>query len=249
MSEPLRHGDQDMRMPNTEGVLFDYGRTLVTFTPYPKNELLAVIREYRPRIEAAMGLPAPEAESILRDVLQPLEAYVSSESEDEVDYVDVYRDTWHGAGLKLPDDLLHEILDSEQKVWDRAVRVDPDTPIVLKALRKRGLRLGICSNAPFPPAMMRRQMKSNGIAPMVDAIVFSSEVGKRKPSPELYRAALDAIGTSAERTLFVGDRVREDYEGPRAAGMRAVIVTAHAEDPPADGIPRINMLAELLPLV
>jgi putative hydrolase of the HAD superfamily len=238
-----------MRMRGTDGVLFDYGRTLVTFTPYPKDELLAVVREHRPRIEAALGLPAPEAESILRDVLQPLEAYVSSESEDEVDYVDVYRDTWHGAGLKLPDDLLHEILDSEQKVWDRAVKVDPDVPIVLQALRERGLRLGICSNAPFPPAMMRRQMESNGIAPMVDAIVFSSEVGKRKPSPELYRAALKAIGTSAERTVFVGDRVREDYEGPRAAGMRAVIVTAHAEDPPPDGIPHINRLAELLPLV
>jgi putative hydrolase of the HAD superfamily len=238
-----------MRMPDTEGVLFDYGRTLVTFTPYPKDELLAVIREYLPRIESAMGLQAPEAESILRDVLQPLEAYVSSESEDEVDYVDVYRDTWHGAGLKLPDDLLHQILDSEQQVWDRSVRVDPDTPIVLTALRERGLRLGICSNAPFPPAMMRRQMESNGISPMVDAIVFSSEVGKRKPAPELYRAALDAIGTPAERTVFVGDRVREDYEGPRAAGMRAIVVTAHAEDPPADGIPRINRLAELLPLV
>jgi HAD superfamily hydrolase (TIGR01549 family) len=245
MRKPLRHGDQDMRMRDTDGVLFDYGRTLVTFTPYPKDELLAVIREYRPRIEAAMGVPAPAAESILREVLQPLEAYVSSESEDEVDYVDVYRDTWHGAGLNLPDDLLHEILDSEQKVWDCAVRVDPDTPIVLAALRERGLRLGICSNAPFPPAMMRRQMESNGITPMVDAIVFSSEVGKRKPSPELYRAALDALGTSPERTLFVGDRVREDYEGPRAAGMRAVIVAAHAEDPPPDGIPAIKKLGEL----
>jgi putative hydrolase of the HAD superfamily len=238
-----------MRMREIDGVLFDYGRTLVTFTPYPKKELLAVIRKYRPRIEATLGVPAPEAESILRDVLQPLEAYVSSESEDEVDYVDVYRDTWHGAGMKLPDDLLHEILDSEQKVWDRAVRVDPDTPIVLTALRERGRRCGICSNAPFPPAMMRRQMQSNGIDRMVDAIIFSSELGKRKPAPELYRAALDAIGTSAERTLFVGDRVREDYEGPRAIGMRAVIVTAHAEDRPPDGIPCVNTLAELLSLL
>ena len=236
-------------MRDIEGVLFDYGRTLVTFTAYPKDELLAVVREYRPRIEAAIDVPAPEAESILRDILQPLEAYVESESEDEIDYVDVYRDAWHAGGLKLPDDLLHEILDSEQKVWDRSVRVDPQAPIVLTALKERGLRRGICSNAPFPPAMMRRQMDSNGIALMVDAIVFSSEVGKRKPSPELYRAALDAIGTTAGRTLFVGDRVREDYEGPRAVGMRAVIVAAHAEHPPSDGIPCINSLAELTALL
>ena len=232
-------------MDSIDGVLFDYGRTLVTFTPYPKDKLLAVIRRYRPRIEAAIGVPAPEAETILRDVLHPLEAYVSSESEDEVDYNDVYRDTWHSAGMKLPDDLLHEILDSEQQVWDRSVRVDPDTHQVLDWLRAQGIRRGICSNAPFPPELMRRQMSSKGIAQMVDAIVLSSEVGKRKPSPELYRAALDAIGTKAEHTVFVGDRLREDYEGPRSVGMRAIIVLAHAEEPPPNGIPSINTLADL----
>lgn len=232
-------------MDSIDGVLFDYGRTLVTFTPYPKDKLLAVIRRYRPRIEAAIGVPAPEAETILRDVLHPLEAYVSSESEDEVDYNDVYRDTWHSAGMKLPDDLLHEILDSEQQVWDRSVRVDPDTHQVLDWLRAQGIRRGICSNAPFPPELMRRQMSSKGIAQMVDGIVLSSEVGKRKPSPELYRAALDAIGTQAEQTVFVGDRVREDYEGPRSVGMRAIIVLAHAEEPPPNGIPSINTLADL----
>lgn len=232
-------------MAETEGVLFDYGRTLVTFTPYPQRKLLGVLRRYRPRIEAALGVPAPEAETILRDVLQPLEAYVSSESEDEVDYTDVYRDTWHGAGLKLPDDLLRDILDSEQQVWDRSVRVDPDAAMVLAWLRAQGIKRGICSNAPFPPEMMRRQMESNGIATKVDAIVFSSEVGKRKPSPELYRAALAAIGTRAEQTVFVGDRVREDYEGPRSVGMRAIIVLAHAEEPPPNGIPSINTLADL----
>ena len=232
-------------MAEIDGVLFDYGRTLVTFTPYPKGKLLAVLRQYRPRIESALGMPAPQAETILRDVLQPLEAYVTSESENEVDYVDVYRDSWRGAGLQLPDELLHEILDSEQLVWDRSVRVDPDTRQILDWLRAQGIRLGICSNAPFPPEMMRRQMTSKGIAERVDAIVLSSEVGKRKPSIEMYRAALEAIGTDAERTLFVGDRLREDYEGPKAAGMRAMIVLAHAEASPPDGVPTINTLADL----
>ncbi|HEV8597505.1 MAG TPA: HAD hydrolase-like protein, partial [Candidatus Dormibacteraeota bacterium] len=59
------------------------------------------------------------------------------------------------------------------------------------------------------------------------------------------QAAIEAIGTEPERTLFVGDRVREDYEGPVAVGMRAVIVTAHAEDEPRDGVPTIASLAAL----
>ena len=97
--------------------------------------------------------------------------------------------------------------------------------------------------------MMRRQVASNGITELVDAIVFSSEVGRRKPAPEVYQAAIDAIGTTPQQTVFVGDRVREDYEGPRAMGMRAVVVTAHAEDEPRDGVPTIASLAELMSLL
>lgn len=231
-------------MPGTEGVLFDYGRTLVTFA-YPTEDLLSVLREFRPRIEEALGVPAPEAEKILDDVLLPLEEYIGSMSEDEVDYMDVYRDGWHRAGLRLPDALLHDILDAEQQCWDRAVEVDGEAAGVLSWLGERGIKRGVCSNAPFPPEMMRRQVRSNGITELVDAIVFSSEVGRRKPAPEVYAAAIDAIGTETGRTLFVGDRVREDYEGPLAVGMRAVIVTAHAEDEPRDGVPTISSLAEL----
>jgi putative hydrolase of the HAD superfamily len=123
--------------------------------------------------------------------------------------------------------------------------VDRDALQALSWLGDHGIKRGICSNAPFPPEMMRRQVRSNGIADLVDAIVFSSEVGRRKPAREVYLAGLEAIGTKPECTLFVGDRVREDYEGPRALGMRAVIVTAHASELPPDGVPTIKSLAEL----
>src|SRR5712692_6549032 len=116
---------QDMRMSGIDGILFDYGRTLVTFA-YPTDEVLLVIAGFRPRIEGAIGMPAPEARSILEDVLLPLEQYIESPSEDEVDYMNVYREMWQRAGMRLPDDLLYEILDAEQRTWDRSVRVDPD---------------------------------------------------------------------------------------------------------------------------
>ncbi|MEO8743957.1 MAG: HAD family hydrolase [Candidatus Dormiibacterota bacterium] len=231
-------------MPGTRGVLFDYGRTLVTFD-YPTEDLLEVMRSFRPRIESALGTPAPEAQFILSEVLMPLEKYVRSMSEDEVDYMDVFRATWARAGIDLLDGLLYEILDAEQQCWDRAVRLDPDALQVLSWLGEHGIRRGVCSNAPFPPEMMRRQVETNGIGEVVDAVVFSSEVGRRKPALEVYRAALDAIDVEAPHVLFVGDRVREDYEGPLAAGMRAVIYTAHAESAPPDGIPTISSLSQL----
>ncbi len=235
-------------MSDTHGVLFDYGRTLVTFE-YPTQELLEVVQGFRSRIESALGEPPPEAEAILENVLLPLEKIVGSISEDEVDYMDVFRGAWAKAGFRLPDSLLYDILDAEQQCWDRAVRLDPDTLHVLSWLGAHGIKRGVCSNAPFPPEMMRRQVDSNGVGEMVDAVVFSSEVGRRKPAPEVYRAALDAMGVDARHALFVGDRLREDYEGPLALGMRAVIFTAHAEEAPPNGVPTIASLTEVLNLL
>jgi putative hydrolase of the HAD superfamily len=237
-----------MRMPEPRAVLFDYGRTLVTFD-YPTEELLAVIRHFRPRITSALGVAAPEAGAILEKVLLPMEEYVASVNEDEVDYMSVYRQTWAKAGMNLPDNLLHDILDAEQMCWDRAVTLDPDALQVLSWLGTHGIKRAVCSNAPFPPEMMRRQVNGNGISEMVDAVVFSSEIGRRKPAPEMYQAALNALGVRPENALFVGDRVREDYEGPRALGMRAVLFTAHTEGPSPAGIQTITSLTELASLL
>src|SRR5665213_85455 len=200
-------------MPNVDAVLFDYGRTLVTFA-YPTEELLEVLRRFRPRIESAIGTEAPAAEAILKDVLLPLE-------------------------------LMYAILDEEQQCWDRAVRVDADALQVLAWLGAHGVKRALCSNAPFPPEMMRRQVDANGVGELMDAVLFSSGHGRRKPAPEIYRAALSALGVSADRAMFVGDRMREDYEGPLSIGMRAVIYTAHASEVPPDGIPTIASLTEL----
>jgi putative hydrolase of the HAD superfamily len=97
--------------------------------------------------------------------------------------------------------------------------------------------------------MMRRQVASNGIGELMDGIVFSSMVGRRKPAPEMYHAALDAIGVAPERVLFVGNRVREDYEGPRSLGMQAVLYTAHNAEPGPAGIPSIARLSGLAQLI
>jgi putative hydrolase of the HAD superfamily len=59
----------------------------------------------------------------------------------------------------------------------------------------------------------------------LDAVVFSYELGVRKPDPRIYRHALDALGARPEDTLFVGDGGSDEHRGARAVGMRSVLVT------------------------
>src|SRR5581483_11054443 len=52
------------------------------------------------------------------------------------------------------------------------------------------------------------------------AIVDSSVVGIAKPDPAIFHHTLDLIGVDASRAVHVGDSVRFDVEGARAAGVR-----------------------------
>jgi HAD superfamily hydrolase (TIGR01549 family) len=225
----------------TKAILFDYGLTLVTFE-YPTADLLEVLETVRPWL----GPDPPTAEWLLFHVLHPLEEDLDRfGSEDEVDYLAFYERAWQRAGLTVPRDVLYRILDLEQQCWDCSVRVAAGALELIDRLRAAGRRTGICSNAPFPPEMMLRQLRANGIAERMDTVVFSSAVGRRKPAPEPYLAALGDLQLPAESVLFVGDKVREDYEGPLALGMRAVLCTQLARVPPPAGVPAIESLADL----
>lgn len=178
--------------------------------------------------------------------LHPLEEDLDSfGSDDEVDYLDFYQSAWRRAGLEVPQEVLYRILDLEQQCWDGSVRVAPGALEVLDRLRASGRRTGICSNAPFPPEMMLRQLRANGIAERMDAVVFSSAIGRRKPAPEPYLAALRELELPAAAVLFVGDKVREDYEAPLALGMRAVLCSELARAAPPPGVAVIGSLAGL----
>jgi putative hydrolase of the HAD superfamily len=70
---------------------------------------------------------------------------------------------------------------------------------------------------------MKEQLAFLDLAKYFSGVTFSSEIGVRKPHPAIYQDALTKLGVEPSRTLFVGDRVREDVQGPKALGMRAVL--------------------------
>ena len=89
-------------------------------------------------------------------------------------------------------------------------------------LRAAGVKTAIVTNnaAEFRDAW-RAMLPSEDL---FDAIVDSSEIGVRKPNPEIYRHALAAVGNVApERAVFL-----DDYDGnvvaARALGLTAILV-------------------------
>jgi len=109
---------------------------------------------------------------------------------------------------------------AEHEIWVPSHQLASTTHALLELLRSRGLRLGIVSNAFDPPALLHSDLERLGVAERVDAAVFASDVGWRKPHPAIFERALELLGVSAERTLFVGDSLRVDLGGAASLGMR-----------------------------
>ena len=100
-------------------------------------------------------------------------------------------------------------------------------------------RLGVC----YAPGRTRRTHQQ-GV--QVGVVVDSAVVGVAKPDPAIFGIALAALGVPAsERVLHVGDSLRYDVTGARAAGLQPVHLDPNGFCPAPDGHRHIRTLAEL----
>ena len=81
-------------------------------------------------------------------------------------------------------------------------------------------------------------------APYFDSAVFSFEIGKVKPEPEIYQYALAKLGVSPENAIFIGDGSCNELAGARAIGMTTVMTTEYSSIFWPEKIPEIGRNAD-----
>ncbi len=103
-------------------------------------------------------------------------------------------------------------------------RPAPGAVAALRRLRQLGWRTALVSNTVGEPGeALRPILEEMGYRDVIDAEVFSDERPWTKPSPEIFRVALSAVGVPPARAVHVGDGW-VDIEGARRAGLRAGIL-------------------------
>jgi len=90
----------------------------------------------------------------------------------------------------------------------------------LAALRKRGRKLGVCTNK--ADALAVRLLELLDLAGYFDAIV-GGDVPNRKPDPRHLLATAERLGVSHRNCLMVGDSPN-DAAAAKAARMQLVVV-------------------------
>lgn len=122
----------------------------------------------------------------------------------------------------------------------------------LRALRERGLRLGLISNTHRSLEAFQSHFE---LDELIGGAISSREHGFNKPHPSIFRSALRLLGVAPGEALMVGDSYGHDVEGAHAVGMHAVWLRRSGAFVPAAGgpgggmVPIISGLGELLTLV
>lgn len=100
------------------------------------------------------------------------------------------------------------------------------------------------SSTVWAPSQCRKEeLAASGIAPILAAAIFSTEVGAIKPSARPFLAALDATGASPDEVLFVADSLEHDILPAKRLGMSTCLVGSSTPSVAADF--HIQSIAEL----
>jgi putative hydrolase of the HAD superfamily len=231
-------------------VLFDYGHTLVDFHR-TEEALRAAYEQIRGRIEAVAYMEVPEILDLIERVARGVDQMVKESYEarrlEELDPATLFRDALAGIGFDLPPDVIDHIVALDHSSFSNSITVQPEVLDVLAGLRDDGYRLGLVSNVSLRPDLMRQDLERQGLGPLLDGSVFSSEIGTRKPDPRIFQEALARVGAGPSQTVFVGDRLYDDVGGAHAAGMRGVQTTQFRTEEGAEAKPDavIAQLSEL----
>jgi putative hydrolase of the HAD superfamily len=182
-----------------DGFIFDYGGVLVTHqTPEDQRRLAQIARV---PVETFTELYWAER---------------ARYDKGELTADEYWRGLARNAGSKPFDsDIVDKLTEADTRSWMHFDAVMWDW---LKSLKASGKRLAVLSNMPrdLGEVLKSRTDRFN----QFDHVTLSYEVNAVKPEPAIYEHCLEGLNISAERTLFLDDRM-ENVRGAELLGITA----------------------------
>lgn len=238
-------------------VLFDLFGTVVLFTPaVPEAQTAGRVRRSTMdwlAAELRRELPDVAFDEFLRAMGTVTEEIVRGRAPEhhEVQSRERFRRALELVGHG--DDALAERLCGAHMAYLAARTEMPPSHGTLLREASSELLVGLVSNfdhGPTAHSILRRE----GIADLFSATIISADVGRRKPHPSIFQAALRQLNVPPEEALFVGDSLEDDVLGGHAAGIDVAWINSKGFDfPPGIQVPRYQIrsfleLRELLGL-
>jgi HAD superfamily hydrolase (TIGR01509 family) len=131
------------------------------------------------------------------------------------------------------------------RVADRYRQGLPLLPGALEAVRRLADRwpLGLASSSNRP--IIELFLDASGLRGCFAVTVSSEEVGRGKPAPDVYLAAVEGLGVETSQAAAIEDS-SNGIRAARAAGMVVVAIPNHDYPPAPDALAEANEVLESL---
>jgi putative hydrolase of the HAD superfamily len=206
-------------------------------------------RSSRAALEAVHGLHAPSLDfaEFERHHTVHLEEMHVEVLAGRIDLDDArrerFRRVFQALGVALDDATVDTVASAYRSGYLTARRALDGAAELLTAVRRHA-HVAIVTNNLLEE--QQDKLQYCGLAPMVDSLIASEDVGFSKPDPEIFRIALERAGVTADRAVMLGDSWRNDVAGAHAAGIRAVWFNPERLPKPAE-LPGVTELHALAP--
>jgi len=141
--------------------------------------------------------------------------------------MDILRENVRCAGKTVSEEIIEKMCRQRvARVREIVTQVRPEILSTLRALKERGHRLCLVSNADCIDAM---HWGESPLAPLFDEVIFSCHVRLIKPNPAIYLLAAQKMAAAPEDCVFIGDGGSDELMGARCAGMRTIQVRYFAQ--------------------
>lgn len=85
-------------------------------------------------------------------------------------------------------------------------------------------------------------LKDLDLAQFFTSVTISTEVGTAKPDAQIFAVGLNKHNCLAEAAWHIGDSLKEDYQGAKAAGLKAVLIKRGGVSSQAQGRGKVPTL-------
>jgi putative hydrolase of the HAD superfamily len=223
--------DQNDHLRGLNTILFDLGSTLIYFNSDWQEVMPQAVDALRSRLTSyGYDLDNNEFQQSFGQALR--EYYVERDTEF-IEYTTTYllnshMEQWGYTGV--PESHIEEAVRAFYEISERYWYPEPDAVPTLRALKDRGFRMGIVSNAGDDQDVQALVDKA-GVRDYFEVILSSAAVGIRKPNPKIFDLALESIGSKPSQAAMVGDTLGADILGAQNAGLLDIWITRWADTP------------------
>jgi putative hydrolase of the HAD superfamily len=198
-------------------LFFDLDRTLWDFDKNSKNALIELfetlqLNQHIPNFEDFHGIYKHHNQSLWRDYALQKTTREHLRDARFIRTLEQFNIFNHELAIRLSNGYI-ELSPRQTHLHEHAVET-------LTSLKKSGYNMHIITNG-FQEVQFTK-MEHAGLKPFFKHVICSEEIGKNKPSPDIFHFALQKANTTPENSVMIGDDFEADIIGSLNVGMHAV---------------------------